>query len=217
MVDKTVLGSVVLGLQSTEECLFSTKDLEGTGRALGEVGQATGVGDQTSTNQVTNQGRQVRCNRVHTRGQVASKLLTVFSEADNLLGQGLDVLQIILADLSTHGSVSGVPDSTLDLFGENLGEIGRFPVGTHAHLQNEPRVGNVVVKNLGQFREMPAVPLLHTHGVCVQFFVQVVQEGNGLDNHSIDLVRRELQLVSGKRVGQTKRHRRHVLGKKARD
>lgn len=65
VVDETVLGSVALGLQGTEKSLFGTEDLDGRGGVLGEVGQAAGLGNETSRNGVTDESSQVGCNNRH--------------------------------------------------------------------------------------------------------------------------------------------------------
>lgn len=65
---------------------------------------------------------------------------------------------------------------------------------------------NVVDDDLGHFREMPSVPLLNPHGVYVNLLVQIVEQSDSLDNHSVDLVGGELKLEPGKRVTKTKRH-----------
>jgi hypothetical protein len=44
---------------------------------------------------------------------------------------------------------------------------------------------------------MPAVPLSAPHHIIVQLLVQVIQQRNSLDNHGVNLVRAELELVAG--------------------
>lgn len=73
MVQQTVLGGVALGLQGTEKSLLSTKNLNGRGGILGKVGQATGVGDQTGSNDFTDQGSEVRGNNAHLGDEVRVK------------------------------------------------------------------------------------------------------------------------------------------------
>ena len=41
MVQETVLGGIVLGLEGTEESLFGTEDLDGGGGVLGQVHKGT--------------------------------------------------------------------------------------------------------------------------------------------------------------------------------
>jgi hypothetical protein len=60
---------------------------------------------------------------------------------------------------------------------------------------------------------VPSVPFLHTHSVGVELLVQVVKKSDSLDNHGVDLVGGELELVTGERVGQTQAHGVEVLGK----
>jgi hypothetical protein len=50
---------------------------------------------------------------------------------------------------------------------------------------------------------VPSVPLLDSHGVGVELLVQHVQAGNGLDDHRVHLVGRELELVARQRMRQT--------------
>ncbi|MNE76634.1 hypothetical protein D3C80_1728790 [compost metagenome] len=46
---------------------------------------------------------------------------------------------------------------------------------------------------------MPSVPLSHSHGKSVHVLVQLIEHGNGLNNHIVSLVDIELDL--GTRVG----------------
>lgn len=74
-------------------------------------------------------------------------------------------------------------------------------------------VSNVLVKRwasallkltLGEFWEVPAVPFLDAHGVGVQLLVEHIERCDGLDDHGVDLVGREAQLVSRQGMGKTK-------------
>lgn len=78
---------------------------------------------------------------------------------------------------------------------------------------------------------MPAVPLLDTHSVDVDLLVEVVEKRNGLYDHDVDLVGRELHLkptenehsakpvdlesIPRQRVGETETHGRQILGVEA--
>ncbi len=64
---------------------------------------------------------------------------------------------------------------------------------------------------------MPAVPLLDTHRIRVQLLVQIIEQGDGVDDHGIDLVGRELEPVARQGVRQTQRHLLEVLGQHAGD
>ena len=58
---------------------------------------------------------------------------------------------------------------------------------------------------------MPAVPFTNPHSVSVELLVKVVKQTNRLDDHSINLVRAELKLVSREAVRQPQAHRSQVL------
>jgi hypothetical protein len=59
---------------------------------------------------------------------------------------------------------------------------------------------------------VPSIPFLDTHSVGVELLVEVIQKANGLDNHGVNFVGGELELVTCERVGQTKGHGGHVTG-----
>lgn len=59
---------------------------------------------------------------------------------------------------------------------------------------------------------MPAVPLLDAHGVCVELLIEDIETGNGLDDHGVDLLGGELELVTGQRVRKTEAGRVHLGG-----
>lgn len=65
---------------------------------------------------------------------------------------------------------------------------------------------------LGEFWEVPAVPFLDSHSVGVELLVKDIERCNGLDNHGIDLVGREAQLVTRQRMGKTKSGRGLLRG-----
>jgi hypothetical protein len=67
VVDETVLGGVVLGLEGTEESLLGTKDLDSRGRELGKVHERTGVRDEAGTNKLADKGGEVGGDSLHTR------------------------------------------------------------------------------------------------------------------------------------------------------
>ena len=43
---------------------------------------------------------------------------------------------------------------------------------------------------------MPAIPLTAPHDIVVELFVQVIQERNGLNNHSVHLIWAELEFIA---------------------
>jgi hypothetical protein len=208
----TVLGGIVLGLERTEQRLLGTEDLDGGTGALGQVHEGTSVSDETGTDELTNKRSQVGCESLHTRRQVCAEVLTVLGKVDNLLGESAGSLQILLRDLSTHGNLSSGLDGSLNLLGQDARQIGVLGVCAEAHLEDDLGVGKVVVQDLGKLGEVPAVPLLHAHGICVELLVEDIETGNGLDDHGVDLLGRELELVAGERVGKTEAGRVHLGG-----
>lgn len=94
---------------------------------------------------------------------------------------------------------------------EDVGEVEIVRVATNSHLQDRFAVLDVVQHDLLHLREVPAVPLLHTHRVDVDLFVQLVQQTDRLHDHRVHLVRAEFQLVATQAVRQTQNHRMHVL------
>lgn len=94
---------------------------------------------------------------------------------------------------------------------EDVGEVEIVRVATNSHLQDRFAVLDVVQHDLLHLREVPAVPLFHTHRVDVDLFVQLVQQTDRLHDHRVHLVRAEFQLVATQAVRQTQNHRMHVL------
>lgn len=85
MVDETVLRRVVLRLESTEQRLLGTKDLDGTCWVLRETQQAARVADEAGADKVANQGRQVGCDRIHAIAEVLGELGAVGRDRDDLV------------------------------------------------------------------------------------------------------------------------------------
>lgn len=67
-------------------------------------------------------------------------------------------------------------------------------------------VDEVIRDDLGELGEVPSVPLLQSHDVVVDFLIKVIQQAHCLDDHDIDLLSGELQLVSRETVGNTQSH-----------
>ena len=53
---------------------------------------------------------------------------------------------------------------------------------------------------------MESVPLSQSHHIVINFFVEVVQQSDGLDNHGVDLIDGELQLESTEPMSETEGH-----------
>ncbi|KAL1836320.1 hypothetical protein VTK73DRAFT_5092 [Phialemonium thermophilum] len=216
VVDEAVLGGGVLGLEGAEQGLLGAQDLDGAAGVLGQVHQRAGVGDQAGADQVADQLGQVGGDGLHAVLQVAGQVVAVLGVLDDLLGEQLDVLEVLVGDLGAHADVGGGLDGGLDGLLQE-GEVGGGGVGAHAHGQDDLGVQQVAREDLGQLGEVPAVPLAYAHGVGVELLVQVVEQGDGVHDHDVDLVGRELELVARQRVRQAQRHLLEVLGQHARD
>jgi hypothetical protein len=53
---------------------------------------------------------------------------------------------------------------------------------------------------------MPSIPFFQSHGVIVDFLVEFIEQGDGLDDHDIDFFSGELEFVPGKAVSDTQSH-----------
>lgn len=94
MVDKPVLGRVVLRLESTEQRLLSAEDLHRTGRVLREVEQATSMADQSRADKLSDERSQIRCDCAHTVAEVFCELSAVGGDGDDLVAGAIDVCQV---------------------------------------------------------------------------------------------------------------------------
>jgi hypothetical protein len=207
VVQQTVLGGVALSLQGTEQSLLGTENLNGRGGILGKVGQATGVGDQTGSNDFANQGSEVRSNDAHLGDEVGVERLAVVGELVNTLGERDDILHVGLGNLLTHAVLGGINHAlgnTLIILNEG-GEVVQALVSKGLLILDEESdlgIALVVGDNLDELGEVPRVPFANSHGESVDSLVKLVQDGDGLDNVVVVTLDRELHLGTG--VGVTK-------------
>lgn len=126
MVDQTVFWCVSLGLQSPEEGLFSSKNLNCRGGVFRQVGQRSSMTDQSRSNGVSDQSSQVGSNESHLLGKVDLKGFAVSEEVDDTVGEVGDVEVVNGGNISSHGSsgsvenVSGKGIVVLEDFGESV-------------------------------------------------------------------------------------------------
>lgn len=166
-----------------------------------------GVLDQTSTNGLANESRQVGSNVVHTLVEVSLETLAVLSQLDYAFSEVDNGEHVDLRDVSSHRGLS----SSKDLFGallvaeESLQGVQKLVGRVLAALQqvNNASVQDVVIQDLDELGEVPRVPLTNTHGECVDVLVQLVQQGDALNDHVIGLVDVELNLGTRVRVSET--------------
>jgi len=65
MIDESILGCIMLGLQGTEECLLCPQDLDGTSRMLGQIEEGASMGYQACTHQLSYHDGEVRSDGHH--------------------------------------------------------------------------------------------------------------------------------------------------------
>ena len=85
VVDETILGGIVLGLQCAEKRLLGAENLDSTCGVLREVKQAAGVADQPRADEVANKSSEVWCDRVHTVPEVFGKLYAIRGDGNDLV------------------------------------------------------------------------------------------------------------------------------------
>lgn len=133
MVDETVLGGVVLGLERAEEGLLGTKDLDGTGGVLGKVHQTTGVTNQSGTDKLTDKGGKVGSDGLHAVAEVFGELGAVLGDGDDLVTERVDVGHVRIRDFGTHRKLGGGFEGSLEVFGKEEREVGGNGVGSETY------------------------------------------------------------------------------------
>lgn len=92
--DETVLWSFTLGFESSEKSFLGTEDLDGGGWVLGEVGETTSVRDEFRTNNVSNEGRQVGSDSVHSLSEILGESLSEVDKIDASFRKSFDLKAI---------------------------------------------------------------------------------------------------------------------------
>jgi hypothetical protein len=180
VVDETVFRRVVLGLERSEQGLLGTQDLDSRGGVLGEVHQASGVADQSSTDKLTNERGEVGRDSLHSVSEVVGQLSSVLGDRDDLITKGVDVSHIGVGDLGTHGQLGSRLDSGLEVLRKDELERGGRSVGSETwewliFVARDPRrglthrldnlgVGKIVDDDLAHLGEVPSVPFLKMSG-----------------------------------------------------
>lgn len=169
------------------------------------------MGDETGSDEFSDHLGEVWGDGLHSVLEILGEGFTVGGEIDDLGGEGLDVGLILVVDLSSHGDLGGLLDLLLEFLGEDSGEIGGGGVVSHSDGADGLGVDKVVGDDLGDFWEVPSVPFSESHHVVVEFLVEVIEEGDGLDDHGIDLLDGELELITGESVSETESHLLHIV------
>jgi len=161
--DQTVFRGIVFSLESAEESLFSTKNLNGRSRVFSERHEGTSVGDQSSTDEFSNEGGKVGSDSGHTVSEVFVEFRSVLSDRDDLVTEEVDVVEILLRDFSSHRDGGGGFESLFEFFGEDVREVGGIVVGSESHSFDNLGVGDVFGNDLAHLGEVPSVPFLQSN------------------------------------------------------
>lgn len=132
VVDESVLGRVVLGLECSEKGLLSSEDLDGGSGVLGEVEERSSVRDESGSNKLSNEGREVGRNGGHSVSEILEQLDSVLGDGDDLVAQGVDVVDVGVGDLGTHRELSSLLEGSLEVLGKDVLERGGRAVGSEA-------------------------------------------------------------------------------------
>ena len=122
--DETILRGLTTGLQGSEKGLLRTQDLDSRGGVLCEICQRPRVRDQLRADHLTNKGSQVRGNCIHSCFQILLELLTELDLFNNSLSEFLDLDDISLRHVLSHGDLGSIDDLlSLILIEDNLSEL----------------------------------------------------------------------------------------------
>lgn len=187
VVDETELGGVALGLEGAEQGLLGTKNLQGRGRVLGQVGQTSGLLDEAGSDNLSDQGSQVGGDGAHLLGEVVVQRPPVLGELNDAAGERGDVLEIGLGDFATHGDLGLVDDfvGLLLIFVDQSGQLVQLVLAQGGLVANEKShagKAQVVGNNGVQLGEVPRVGFSELLREQVDALVQVVERGNGTDD-----------------------------------
>mmetsp|Transcript_37818 Transcript_37818/g.120569 ORF Transcript_37818/g.120569 Transcript_37818/m.120569 type:complete len:527 (-) Transcript_37818:138-1718(-) len=205
--NQPVLRRVALRLQRTEERLLRAENLHRRRRVLREVRETARVRDQASTDDLADERRQVRSHDVHLRLQVLLQAFAHGRQLDDLAGEMVNVLHVHLDDVLAHRHLQCLRDLHGHLLGaaslhEALGACRLVEGVPDTNNPRDLRICDVVRNNLGQFREVPRIPFADTHRERVDVLVQVVQQGDAIDDGLILPVRVQLHAVAAEGVTQ---------------
>lgn len=210
------LGRVPLCLKSTEERLLRTENLYRGRGVLAEVGQAPGMADEPCTDTLTEERGQARRNEVHFLGQVRHERLAVLREGYHTVCEGHDIQHVDFAEGRAHGASSSVKDvlrASRVVINEGS-EVVKFLLVESllgSDVLRDTGVLVVVGHNLDEFGEVVAIPFPDAHREQVDVLVELVEQGDSLDDHVVDTVHVKLQLRAREGVTETELRFRQVV------
>ena len=122
--DETILGGLTTGLQGSEKGFLRTQDLDGRGGVLCKICQRARVRDKLRADHLTDKGCQVRGYCIHSCFQILLELLTELYLFNNSLSEFLDLDDISLRHVLSHGDLGSIDDLlSLILIEDNLSEL----------------------------------------------------------------------------------------------
>lgn len=155
------------------------------------------MADKSCSDQFSDNGSEVRSQSLHSVLKIFLEWGSVVSHFCNLVAKCPDVFLISLTDLSTHGDLRGILDILFDVFRQDSAQVCVNGLISHTNGFNYFGVDEVVRHDFSHLGEMPSIPLFKSHGVVVNLLVKFIKKRNSLDDHDIDLLCWEFQLVSG--------------------
>jgi len=168
VVEQPIFGRISLRLECPKQRFLGSEDLNSRGRVLGQIGQASGMRDQASTNDFADQSGQIGCHDAHLRDQVRMQGFAVVGKADNTLREGDDIFHISFRNLLTHtvlGSLDDTPSNAFVVFHQGCKVMQAFICQRFLVLNEKRhlRIAIVLRDNLDELGEVPRVPLSHPH------------------------------------------------------
>lgn len=164
------------------------------------------MGDETSTNGVTDEGSEIRSDDSHFVGEVFLEGFAVIVKVNDSSSEVLDVDVVDGGDVGTHrgtGSVEDVASEDIVVaeefsegFEDFFGELGFV-----AEEVDDLGVLVVVRNDSNELGEVPSVPFSYSHRESVYILVELIEEGDSLNDHVVGSVDVELYFCSG--VGVT--------------
>ncbi len=163
-----------------EKSLLGTQNLDRRSRVFRQVRERTRLRDKPCSDDLSNERRQVGRHSVHLGSQVAVELLTIVGERNNTVRKALNVGHVDFREILSHGAFGsfqdllgfcGVRDDLFDFLEALFGQ-GRLVL----HRSGELGVHVVVVDDLDQLGEVPAVP-----------FAEEIERISDLDRNQQDL------------------------------
>ena len=130
--NQTVFRGIVFRLERTEESFLGSENLHSRGGVFGQVEERTGVSDETSSDQFSNEGGEIRSDSSHSISEVFVEFGSVLGDGDDLVGKEMNVDQVGFGDFGSHRDRGSGFEGFLELFREDRGEVGSGVVGSES-------------------------------------------------------------------------------------